>query len=65
MAKKKSERNHLETPVDIATDTAHMQMEEIFENILGKPKPPRVTKVGGMPVDDIIEEISNMLPGGQ
>ena len=65
MVKKKSDRNHLETPVDIATETAHLQMEDIFENILGKPKAPRVTKVGGVPVDAIIDEISNMLPGGQ
>ena len=65
MVRKKSDRNHLETPVDIATETAHLQMEDIFENILGKPKAPRVTKVGGVPVDDIIDEISNMLPGGQ
>ena len=64
MVKKKSDRNHLETPVDKPTETAHLQMEDIFENILGKPKAPRVTKVGGVPVDDIIDESSNMLPGG-
>ena len=39
-------------------------IEEIFENILGKPKKPKPTMVAGQPVDDIIEELSKLLPGG-
>ena len=65
MVKKKSDRNHLQTPVDIAAETAHIQVEEIFENILGKPKKPKPTMVAGQPVDDMIDEISKLLPGGQ
>jgi 6-phosphogluconate dehydrogenase len=64
MVKKQSERNHLQTPVDIAAETAMIQTEEIFENILGKPKKPKPTVVAGQPVDDIIEELSKLLPGG-
>jgi hypothetical protein len=63
MVKKKSDRNHLQTPVDIAADTASIQTEEIFEGILGKPKKPKPTTVAGQPVDDIIQELSNIISG--
>jgi hypothetical protein len=63
MVKKKNDRNHLETPVDIAAETASIQTEEIFEGILGKPKKPKPTTVAGQPVDDIIEELSNIISG--
>ena len=63
MVKKKSDRNHLQTPVDIAADTASTQTEEIFEGILGKPKKPKPTMVAGKPVDDIIQELSNIISG--
>jgi len=50
--------------VDIAAETASIQTEEIFEGILGKPKKPKPTMVAGQPVDDIIQELSKLLPGG-
>ena len=63
MVKKKNDRNHLQTPVDIAAETASIQTEEIFEGILGKPKKPKPTTVAGQPVDDIIQELSNIISG--
>jgi len=64
MVKKKNDRNQLQTPVDTDAETARIQTDEIFEATHGKPKKPKPTMVAGQPVDDIIQELSKLLPGG-
>jgi len=49
-------------PIDIAKNLMQVQQGKINRQIIGQERKPRRTMVGGVPVDDIIEQLVQEAP---
>lgn len=54
--------NQVETPIDMATEMAEQQLSRVIESIMGPEKKERRAMLGGLPAQDIIDSVANMIP---
>ena len=53
--------NQFQVPIDLATEMASTQIDQVINQIMGPDKPTRIARLGEQPADPIIQGIVNTM----